>query len=174
VPIVDRRDRIFPWEGCFAAFARVFLGLLVLGEGLQSHEILHHAAVLKLVLIEVHMVQAGLLEESLEVVYCQPHLALDTAPGGRDALLIRTIHFLVVVAVVVGHGRNPLRAPVSPLLVSFGILLRALDGDAVWRYSTAASDRFPIAVIPWFRKRQTKASIHVPKMFKQLIWPTVR
>jgi hypothetical protein len=40
---------------------------------------------------------------------------------------------------------NPLRVLRSHLLVTLGILLGALDGDARWRRSAAAGDRFPTA-----------------------------
>jgi hypothetical protein len=71
--------------------------------------------------------------------------ASGTAPGGHDILLIRVICFLVVIIVVVGRDCNPLRVPLSLLLATVGVLLGTLDGDARWRRSAAAGDRFPTA-----------------------------
>jgi hypothetical protein len=96
------------------------------------------------------MVRVGLLEESLKVVCGWPRLVLDTAPDGRDVLLVGVVHFLVVVIVVAGRNCKPLRMPLSPLLAAFGIHLGALDGDAGWRRSATAGDRFPAA---WDRER---------------------
>jgi hypothetical protein len=79
-PIIDYLDHLFPKEGHHATSARVFLRLLVPSEGPRGHEILYHATVIKLVLDEVRMVQAGILEECLEVVCQQPRLALATTP----------------------------------------------------------------------------------------------
>jgi hypothetical protein len=50
----------------------------------------------------VCVVWAGLFEESLEVAYRPPHLALDTTPGDCGALLVRAIRFFVVVDAVGG------------------------------------------------------------------------
>jgi hypothetical protein len=62
-----------------------------------------------------------------------------TARGGHDALHVRAVHFLVII-VVVDSGRNPLRAPFSPLLATLGVGI--LDGDVRWRRFAAVSDRF--------------------------------
>jgi hypothetical protein len=63
--------------------------------------------------------------------------------GGHNALLIRAIHFFVVVLVVV-RGYNPLRVPLSPLLAALGILLGALDGDVGWWHSAATGGCLPV------------------------------
>jgi hypothetical protein len=95
------------------------------------------------------VVRADLLEESHEVVYRQPRLTLDTVPGGRDALLVGVIHFLVII-VVVGHGCNPLKASLLLLLAALGVLLGDLDDNDGWRHLAAARDRFLAA---WDRER---------------------
>jgi hypothetical protein len=71
------------------------------------------------------------------VVYWRPHLALNTAPGGRDVLHVRVIRLLVT---VVGRDCYTLRAPLS-LLASLG----ALDIDARWCRFAAVGDHFPTA-----------------------------
>jgi hypothetical protein len=122
---------------------------LVLGEGPRGHEIIRHVAVLELVLDYVCMLRACLLKKSLEVVCWWPCLALATACSSRDVLHVGVIHFLFII-VVVGHGSNPLRVPLSPLLAALGILLGALDGDAGWCHVGAARGHFPAA---WDRER---------------------
>jgi hypothetical protein len=77
------------------------------------------------------------------VVYRWPPLALDTALGSCNVLLVGAVHFLVIV--VISCDYNPLRVLRSHLLVTLGILLGALDGDARWRRSATAGDRFPTA-----------------------------
>jgi hypothetical protein len=147
-PIIDRHDRIFPRERHRITLAWDFLGLLVPDEGPQGNEILYHATVLELVLDGVRMVRAGLLKKSLEVVCQRPRLVLATARGGNDALHVRVVCFLVVIIIViVGRGHNPLRAPLSPLLATLGIL----DSGIGWCRFAAAEDRFPaIKGKEWF------------------------
>jgi hypothetical protein len=84
VPIVDCHDCIFPEEGHRVASAPVFLEFSTPGEGPQGHEVLHHIAVLELVLDGLWVVRAVLLEESLKVLYWRPHLTLATVCGWRD------------------------------------------------------------------------------------------
>jgi hypothetical protein len=148
VPFIDYHGCTFPREGCSASSTWVFLGLFVPSERPRGHEILHDAIVLELVLDRVCMVWAGLLKESIDVVYRWSHLALDTTPGGHDVLRVRVVYFLVYV--IVSHGCNPLWAPLSPLLAALGNLLGALDDDAGWHRSAVPRDRFPGA---WDRER---------------------
>jgi hypothetical protein len=95
---------------------------LVPGEGPRGHEIIHHVTVLELVLDYVCMLRACLLKKSLEVVCWWPCLALATACGSRDVLHVGVIRFLFII-VVVGHGSNPLRVPLSPLLAALASFL---------------------------------------------------
>jgi hypothetical protein len=111
VPTADCHDHIFPREWHRVTPALVFLRFLVPGEGPQSHEILHHATVIDLVLDGVHMVWAGLLNKSLDVVCQRPHLGLASTCGSSEALHVGATHFFLVIVVVVGHGHNPLRVP---------------------------------------------------------------
>jgi hypothetical protein len=83
------------------------------------------------VLDGVCVVRAGLLEESLEVVCWRPHLALATMRGGRDARHVGVICFLVVIVIIVSHGRNPLRVPLTPLLATLGTLVWVGDRGLV-------------------------------------------
>jgi hypothetical protein len=102
------------------------------------------------------MVLAGLLEESLEVVYRWPPLALDTALGSCNVLLVGAVHFLVIV--VIGCDYNPLRVLHSHLLVTLGILLGALDGML-----DGAARLLPgIASLPLRTRRGPTASSLVP------------
>jgi hypothetical protein len=118
--------------------ARVFLGLLVPGEGPRCHKILHHEVVLELVVDRVHMVWAGLLEKFPEVVCQGPCLVLAIACSGSNLLHVGCARFLVIIVVVVGPGQNPLRVPLSPLLSALGVL----DGDIGWCRFVAAGDCF--------------------------------
>jgi hypothetical protein len=54
------------------------------------------------------------------------HLPLRAA--GHDTPLARAICFLVIVIVIVGHGHNPLRAMLTPLLTTLGAPLGISDG----------------------------------------------
>jgi hypothetical protein len=78
------------------------------------------------VLDGVHMVWAGLLEESLKVGCWWTRLTINTVPSGHDVLLARATRLLVIV----GRDCYPLRASLSPILATLGALLGALDGDA--------------------------------------------
>jgi hypothetical protein len=156
VPLIDHHDRIFPREECHPSSARLFIGLLVLGEGPQGHEILHHVTVLELVLNGVRVVWAGLLEESLKVVCWWPRLALDTVPGGRDVLHVGVVRFLVIIVIVVGRSCNPLWASLSPFLATLGVLLGTLDGSAEWRCLAIARDCFATT---WDRLRPDRLLI---------------
>jgi hypothetical protein len=78
-------------------------------------------------------------------------------PGGCDILLVRAIRFLTIIIIVIAdRDCNPLRVPLSPLLVVVGILLGVLDGDARWRRLAATGDRFPTA---WDRERPDRLFI---------------
>jgi hypothetical protein len=55
------------------------------GEGPRGHEILHHAAVLELVLDGEGVVQESLLQELLKVIPGRPRLTLATSYGSHDA-----------------------------------------------------------------------------------------
>jgi hypothetical protein len=128
--IKDCHDHIFPREGHHVASARVFLEFPTMGEGLRDHEVLHHVIVFELVLDVVHVVWVGLLEESLEVVFWRPCLMLATTCGSHDVPHVGVIDFLV--NVIIGHGHNPQRTPLKPLLFTLGTILGILDGDIRW------------------------------------------
>jgi hypothetical protein len=80
----------------------------------------------------VHVVGAGLLEESLEVVSQRLRLVFDAASNSRDVLHVG-----------VSCDSGPLRTPLSPLLAALDILHVALDDNAGWCHLAAAGDRFP-------------------------------
>jgi hypothetical protein len=97
------------------------------------------------VLDRVRVVGAGLLEESLEVVYWRSRLALDAAFNGFNALHVGVVHLLVVIIVEDGCGYDPLRAPLPPLLAAFDILLGTLDGDDARHHLAVAGGYLPAA-----------------------------
>jgi hypothetical protein len=76
--------------------------------------------------------------------------------GGRDVLLVRVIHFLVIIIILAGHGYNPLRASLLPLLATHRVLLGTMDGNVGWRRSAIARDRFPAA---WDREMPSRLLI---------------
>jgi hypothetical protein len=86
------------------------------------------------------MVWVGFLEESLELVYWRPRLALNFVPDDHDVLHAKAVHLFVII-IVVNRGCNPLRAP--PLLTTLGVLLGALDGDVGRHCFVAVRDYFP-------------------------------
>jgi hypothetical protein len=103
------------------------------------------------------MVRVGLLEESLDVVYRRPRLALDTMRCGRDVLLIEVIHFLVVIIIIIaGRSYDPLGVPLWPLLSTLGVLLGTSDCDVGWCRSTSTGGRSPTA---WDKERPDRLLI---------------
>jgi hypothetical protein len=96
-----------------------YIRLLVLGEGSQSHVILHHAAFFKLVSDEVHNVWAGHLKKLLEVIDRLSCLALEVMLSSGN-LLIGVNGLLVVVTLIVASSNCDL------LQCRFGLLLLSL------------------------------------------------
>jgi hypothetical protein len=144
VPTVDHHDHIFAGEGRHISFAWLFLGFHVPGEGPHEHEVLRRTTVPKLVLDGVCVVRAGLLEESLDVVCRQPHMALDAVPSGRNALHVEAVHMLpIVIITTASGGSGSLTMPLSTLLGALDILHVTLDGDAGRRHCAAVGDHFP-------------------------------
>jgi hypothetical protein len=76
------------------------------------------------------VVQASPLEKSLDVLYWWSRLMLATACGGHETHHARAACFLVVV--IIRHGHNPLRAPLTPLLTTLGAPLGVSDGGGGW------------------------------------------
>jgi hypothetical protein len=75
-----------------------------LGEGPQDNEILHHDAIPELVLDEVCVVWASLLEEPLKVVGGRLCLVLATTFHSHDAHRTRAACLFAIASVIVGHG----------------------------------------------------------------------
>jgi hypothetical protein len=113
------------------------------GQGSHDHEILHHVTVLELMLDGVCMVWTGLLEESLEVVCRQPHLALAVVCSSHNMTHAGAICFLIIAAVIVHRSCNPQRALLAPLLATLGALLGIMVGDIRRYLLTAAQGRLP-------------------------------
>jgi hypothetical protein len=129
VSIVDCHDRIRPVERPRVASTHVLIKFHASGEEPQDHEILNHVAVIKLVLDGIRKVRAGPLKESLKVVYRWPHLALVAVCCSHDMPHVGAVCFLIIAAVIVGRGRNPLRTLLAPLPAALGSLLGLIDGD---------------------------------------------
>jgi hypothetical protein len=60
----------------------------------------------------VHVVGAGLLEESLDVVCWRLRMALDAAPSGHNVLHVRAVRLLAIIIIIMaGHDSGLLRMP---------------------------------------------------------------
>jgi hypothetical protein len=81
------------------------------------------------VLDGVCVVWASLLEDSLEVVYRRPYLALAVACDGRDTHHAGAARFLIVAAITVDHGYDRLKKLLKPLLAAPSALFGILDGN---------------------------------------------
>jgi hypothetical protein len=79
----------------------------------------------------VHVVCAGHLEESLEVVYRRPHLMLDAVYGSHDVPHAGVARLPIVAIVIVDCSRSPSRTLLVPPLAALGALSSALDSDVV-------------------------------------------
>jgi hypothetical protein len=77
----------------------------------------------------VRVVWGSLLEESLEVVYRRPCLALVAACSGHNMQHVGAAHFLVIATIVSGRSCDPLKALLAPLLAVPSTLLGVLVGD---------------------------------------------
>jgi hypothetical protein len=75
------------------------------------------------------MVQAGLLEESLNVIYRRQRLAHATLCNSHNVAHVGAACSLIVAIVIVSHGRNALRTLIVPLLSALGALLGIMDSD---------------------------------------------
>jgi hypothetical protein len=78
----------------------------------------------------VHVVGAGLLKESLDVVYQRPHVVFDVVSSGHNALHVGSVRLFVVIIIIIvaGGGSGTLRTLPPPLLV--GLALAAMLDDA--------------------------------------------
>jgi hypothetical protein len=79
------------------------------------------------------------------VVYRRLRLALATTCSSRDVPHARAACFLVVANIVVGHGRNPLRTLLVPLLAARSALLGIVDDDVERRLLATARGLLPVA-----------------------------
>jgi hypothetical protein len=62
----------------------------------------------------------------LDVIIRRPCLVLKIMLNSHDMLLVRVIHFLVIIVVATGNNCGPLKVPLLPLFAAFGILLAPL------------------------------------------------
>jgi hypothetical protein len=120
--IINCHDYIFPGEGHNVAPTWVLIELRTPGREPRDHETHHHVTVLELVPDGLHVVWAGLLEESLEVVGRRPHLTLVAVCGSRDAPHVGAAHLPIVAVIVVGCGRSPLRTLLAPPIAALGAM----------------------------------------------------
>jgi hypothetical protein len=128
---VNRHDCVFLGEGHRVAPVRVLIEFHTPSWGPRDHKTLHHVAVLELVPDGVHVVCAGLFEESLEVFGRQTRLTLVTMHDSHDAPLAGTARHPIIGVVIVGRGCNPLRTLLVPPLAALGALSSAFYSDAV-------------------------------------------
>jgi hypothetical protein len=126
VSTIDCHDCIFPGEGHHVTPTRVFIKFCTLGEGPQDHETLHDVALLELMPNMVCVLQAGLINESPEVVCTWPCLTLVTVCGIHDAPHVGGACLPVVIVIVVDRGHGALRMLLAPLLAA---LLGAVDSN---------------------------------------------
>jgi hypothetical protein len=80
----------------------------------------------------VRVVWVGLLEEPLEVVCRWPRRTLVAARSSQAASHARATYLPVVTVIIAGHGRNPLKSLLAPLVAAFDTLLCAVGGDVGW------------------------------------------
>jgi hypothetical protein len=113
---------------------RVTFGLFALGDGPHGLAVLHHRALIKIVLEQVCVV--GSLLEVIDSLSC---LVFEVALGGDDELLVRIVRMLVIVALIaIVRDHDPLGSSLGPPLVAFHTPLCALTGCLEWHPSTAA------------------------------------
>jgi hypothetical protein len=94
-------------------------------------------------LMGVRLVWTCRFKKFFEELVWLPCLAHGVALGGHDILLVRAVHFLVIV-IVVGSNYNPSEAPLSPHFAAIGAFFGAFD-DGFGHPPAAAGDHFPIA-----------------------------
>jgi hypothetical protein len=107
---------------------RVPRGLLALGESPCSHVVLHHGALLELMLDGVCMVRACCLKELFDVIGRLPHPALEVTLSGSDVFHVRIISLLIASLVIASSKCDLLRVPLWPPLIAFGAPLHSIDG----------------------------------------------
>jgi hypothetical protein len=95
-----------------------------------SHGIFYHAVVREVVLHEVGVVWARLLQELLEVVHGRLRLMLAAACSSHDVCNAEAVHSLVVAIVVIDHSCSLPKSLLAPLPASLGALPGVLSGDS--------------------------------------------
>jgi hypothetical protein len=99
----------------------------------------------------VRVVQADLLKESSEVVCRWPRLMLVAVCSSRDAPRARAACLPVAAVIMLGHGRDPLRMLLVPLLAAIGVIFGAVDGN-VERHFLAAGWGHLLASLGWTKR----------------------
>jgi hypothetical protein len=143
-PIVDHHDCIFSEKVCCVTLIRDLVNFHVSGEGSRGHEILHHVVVPELVLDEVGVVWASLLNDLIEVIHGQTLLTLSTACDGRGVHHDEATRLLVVATIITDRGCDFLMALLSPLLAAHPDIL---DDDVGRCFPTAAWGRVKLGCL---------------------------
>jgi hypothetical protein len=118
---------------------RVTFGLLAVGDGPCGLVVLHHRALIKIVLEQVCVV--GSLLEVIDSLSC---LVFEVALGGDDELLVRIVRMLVIVALIaIVRDHDPLGSSLGPPLVAFHTSLCALTGCLEWHPSLLLGTELP-------------------------------
>jgi hypothetical protein len=93
----------------------------------------------------VRMVWTGHVEKFLKMSFSLLRLALEVTFSGRDMLLIRAIHFLVIV-ITAGSNCDPLGASLLSLFAALSASLSSFAVGFGWCPPAIAGDRFPIVL----------------------------
>jgi hypothetical protein len=93
-------------------------------------EFFYHVAAPEIVLHEVGVVWACLLQELLEVVHGRLRLMPAAARSSHDARNAEAVHSLVVATVVIGRSCSLPKSLLAPLPASLGALPGVLSGDS--------------------------------------------
>jgi hypothetical protein len=95
------------------------------------------------------MVQIGHFKKFLKMFCRLSSLALEVAPSGRD-ILVRAVHFLIVVITAGGNHDSPPLPPLwclpslSPLFAALGAFLSAFTSGFGWCHPDAIEGCFSI------------------------------
>jgi hypothetical protein len=77
------------------------------------------------------------------MVFWLARLALEITLGGHDILLVRAVHFFVII-IAIGSDYDPSGSPLLPLLTTLSPYLSAFAGGFGRCFPAPTGDRFPI------------------------------
>jgi hypothetical protein len=91
----------------------------------------------------IHMVRIGHFKKFLKMFCRLSSLALEVAPSGHD-ILVRAVHFLIVVITAGGNHDSPGGGSLSPLFAALGAFLSAFTSGFGWCHPDAIEGYFSI------------------------------